>query len=682
MDELITLLGEEPEDSSKEESLRPEWANPPSLEDLKNDLTQALGDHDTQTSKIDTYLDNLYITGSAKLPPCKTNSTLQLKLIRKGAEWRYAALSEPFLSTPDVFNLSPIGPEDVLPAKYNEAIINNQFNTQLDKVKFIDDYVHTCVDEGTVIVRTGWEYEEELVVQTMQDPYGNIIEMEVPVTTKNQPSLEVCKYTNVIIDPTCEGVLDNASFIIYKFESSLSDLEKSGKYTNLDNVDATNNSPLGDDDNSHYQGDDMTESFSFSDRPRKKLDVYEYWGYWDIDGSGMTKPIVATWIGTTMIRLEENPFPDKKPPFVVVPYMPIRRSVYGEPDGVLTEDNQKVMGAVSRGIIDIMAKSANGQTAHMKGALDITNKRKFLNGEDYEFNPGTDPRSAIYMHQYPEVPQSATMLIQMMQQEADALTGIRPFNNDQSDLSKSRMGGRKTIDAASKRENAILRRLAAGMRKIAQKIIAMNQEFLDDETAVKVSGSDEFIQVPREQLLGKFDVNIDISTVETDNEKAEELSFMLQTLGNTMPMDFSQIVLAEIAQLRKMPALAQKIATYQPPPPSPMEQQMQQLQMMMTQMQLQLMQMDAYKKQTEAAENEADIQLKTAKAQSEYVNQGLTQSETDINNLVFLDKESGVEHDRDIDKIKSQARAQTEMKIVEAGLEVMKARKMPKQPKR
>ena len=148
-----------------------------------------------------------------------------------------------------------------------------------------------------------------------------------------------------------------------------------------------------------------------------------------------------------------------------------------------------------------------------------------------------------------------------------------------------------------------------------------------------------------------------------------------------MPPDFSQLVLAEIATLRKMPALAQKIAAYEPPPPSPMEQQMQQLQMMMTQMQLQLMQIDAYKKQTEAAENEADVALKTAKTQSEYVNQGLTQSETDINNLVFLDTESGVDHARSIDRIKAQAKAQTEMKIVEAGLEVMKARKIPKETK-
>ncbi len=38
-------------------------------------------------------------------------------------------------------------------------------------------------------------------------------------------------------------------------------------------------------------------------------------------------------------------------------------------------------------MIDIMGRSANGQIGARKDALDITNRRKFLAGEDYEFNP-------------------------------------------------------------------------------------------------------------------------------------------------------------------------------------------------------------------------------------------------------------------------------------------------------
>ena len=155
--------------------------------------------------------------------------------------------------------------------------------------------------------------------------------------------------------------------------------------------------------------------------------AYEYWGYWDIDGSGTTKPIVATFVGNTMIRLEENPYPDKKVPFVTVPYLPVPGSLYGEPDGALLEENQRIIGATTRAMVDILARSANGQTGIKKGMLDVTNKRKFDKGEDYEFND-TDPRLGIFMHTMPEIPQSAPLMIQYHNHDAEALTGVKSFS--------------------------------------------------------------------------------------------------------------------------------------------------------------------------------------------------------------------------------------------------------------
>jgi hypothetical protein len=67
---------------------------------------------------------------------------------------------------------------------------------------------------------------------------------------------------------------------------------------------------------------------------------------------------------------------------------------YGEPDGELLEDNQRVVGAITRGMLDTMGRSANGQTGIRKDMLDATNRRKFEKGLDYEFNPNVDPRRA------------------------------------------------------------------------------------------------------------------------------------------------------------------------------------------------------------------------------------------------------------------------------------------------
>ena len=56
------------------------------------------------------------------------------------------------------------------------------------------------------------------------------------------------------------------------------------------------------------------ETFTFKDSARQKRIVYEYWGFWDIDNTGIVKPFVCAWIGNVIIRMEANPFPDQKLP--------------------------------------------------------------------------------------------------------------------------------------------------------------------------------------------------------------------------------------------------------------------------------------------------------------------------------------------------------------------------------
>jgi hypothetical protein len=667
-----------------------EWKNEPSVRDLKQDYEDARSDHKTQVSKINTWLDNLHVEGQAKVNTPKGNSKVVPKLIRKQAEWRYAALSEPFLSSPDIFDVTPVSWEDKEAAIQNQLILNNQFSTKIGKVEFIDEFVRTAVDEGTVICKVGWEFEEELydtiepiveyirndgmaamheqlalmkqanpgqfymeVPEQVREAHRMTVELGYPVeprvigreqvkksrTIKNHPTVEVCDYRNIVIDPSCKGDLDKAGFIIYSFESSMSVLEKDGRYQNLKYINVEANSPLGEPDHET----DTPSNFNFSDQPRKKFVVHEYWGNWDIDGSGVVKPIVAAWVGDVLIRLEENPFPDQKHPFVSVQYLPTRRSVYGEPDGSLLEDNQKIIGAVTRGMIDIMAKSANGQTGIRKDMLDAVNRRRYQKGQDYEFNQNVDPRQGIHMHTYPEIPQSAQFMLQAQNMEAESLTGVKAFTGGLSGdaLGGTATGVRGVLDAASKRELGILRRLAAGIVKIGRKFISMNAEFLDEEEVIRVT-NEEFIPVRRDDLAGNFDLKLTISTAEEDNQKAQELAFMLQTMGNNMDPSMSKMILSDIARLRKMPDLAKRIEEYEPQP-DPIEQQKQMLE-------VELLKAQIANEQAHAMERQAGANLDQVKA-------GNVQSDTDLKNLDFVEQESGVKQEREIQKQGEQARA-------------------------
>jgi len=677
-----------------------DWANEPSVKDLKQDLTEAKPFHDTQISKIGVWLDNLNVTGAAQVKVAKGSSKVVPKLIRKQAEWRYAALSEPFLSSPDLFNVDPVTFEDREAAIQNKLVLNNQFNTQINKNRFIDEYIRTAVDEGTAIVRVGWDFHEEEVEvevpevtyqvnpewgpqheqfhQLMQESPSEFDGLEehlkiahemtmengVPIepvvagtklekqikTVKNSPTLEICDYRNVLVDPTCKGDLDKASFVVYHFESSTAQLEKDGKYKNLKDININNNSPLSEPDHATEEG-----NFTFSDEPRKKFVVYEYWGYWDIDNSGLVVPFVAAWVGDTLIRMELNPFPDKKLPFVLVQYLPVRRSIYGEPDGALLEDNQKIIGAVTRGMIDIMGKSANGQMGTRKDALDLTNRRKFTSGQDYEYNATVDPRLAFHMHTYPEIPQSAQFMVQMQNMEAESLTGVKAFHNGISgeNLGKTATGVRGALDAASKRELGILRRLAQGMVEVGRKIISMNAEFLSEEETVRVT-NDQFVTIRRDDLAGNFDLRLSISTAEEDNSKAQELAFMLQTMGNNMDPGLSKMILGDIANLKKMPDLAKKIQDYNPEPDP--------IQVELAQLEVQIKKAEVAKLVAEAQETEAKAYLNAAKVNTEEANTGKTVAEADLKNLEFIEQESGVNQERDLEKERTKIQGNLQAK--------------------
>lgn len=643
--DIVEVEGEEKEDLTE----FVDWENPPKLTDLKQDLESAGIAHAAHTLEVDNWLRVL--NGEQTINSKPGRSKLVPKLVRKQAEWRYAALSEPFLSTDDIFNTAPATFEDKETAKQNGQVLNYQFNCRMNKVGFIDEYVRTAVDEGTVVVKVEWEFEEELrdVIEdifeerTVLDPQLGVPtvqqvktgekEVSKKVTTKNQPNLTICDYNNLVLDPTCLGNIEKANFAIYSFETSLSELKKDGRYKNLDNINFESASVLSEPDHK-IKSDDT--SFTFKDKARKKIIAREYWGFWDIHDNGEVEPFVATWVGNTFIRLEENPYPDKQLPFVLVQYLPVRKSLYGEPDAKLIEDNQKIVGAVTRGIIDSIGRSANGQQGIRKDALDVVNSRKFERGDDFRFNPGVNARDAFYMEVYPEIPNSALEVLQMQNNDAEALTGVKAFTQGISGqaLGTTATGIRSALDATSKRELGILRRLSNGLDKIGRKIISMNAVWLEDEEIIRIT-NEELVTVDRNDLGGKYDIKLSISTAEADEQKANELSFMLQTLGPNAAPDFTKILLSEIATLRKMPTLAKRIEEYQPQP-DPLQEKKAQLE-------IALLEAQVANEQAKGDENRVDVDLKSAKTQTELAKARDLNSNADNKDLDFVEKESGVD---------------------------------------
>lgn len=673
-----------------------DWKKEPSIQLLKGDLESAKPAHDAIMAQIREWNDLMEVKGKAKPPKVKGRSQVQPRLVRRQAEWRYAPLSEPFLSSNKLFKVTPVTFEDELAARQNELVLNYQFRTQLNKVKLVDDYVHSIVDDGTGIARIGWERktvkiktetpvfqlypienqeQADVLQQALQLQAENpreydetmpedikeavnyfnetgeatyaiqtgVTEVEVEKALVNRPTVEMLNPNNVVIDPSCNGDLDKALYAVISFETCKADLMKNkDRYHNLDKIDWESSSPITDPDHESKTPSD----FQFKDALRKKVVAYEYWGFYDINDDGSLEPIVATWIGSTLIRMEKNPFPDGKLPLVVVPYMPRKRELFGEADAELLGDNQAILGATMRGMIDLLGRSANGQRGYPKGMLDTLNRRRYEDGQDYEYNPMQgNPSQSIMEHKFPELPQSAIVMTQMQNQEAEALTGVKAFSGGVTGAAYGDVaaGIRGALDAASKREMAILRRLAKGMADIGTKICAMNAVFLSEKEVVRIT-NEQYVEIKREDLKGNFDIEVDINTAEIDNQKSQDLGFMVQTLGNTVDQSITLSLVAKIAELKRMPDLAHELRTWQPQP-DPMEEQLKQLAIQ--------------KAQLENEELQSKIALNNAKAKE-------AASSGDLKDLDYLEQESGTKHARDMEKQKAQSQGNQNLQITKA----------------
>lgn len=574
----------------------------------------------------------------------KGKSAIVSRDIKKQSEWQHATIVDPFVSTPNIIKCTPITYEDTLAARQNELLLNTQFCRKFDRYNFMSKAVKVLDQEGTLVIQTGWDYEDKEVTtmgeMVITDEYGReiIVEQEVTetVVVKNQPTAKVCRNHDIYIDPTCQDNLDNAQFVIYRYETDLSTLRKDGRYKNLDKL-------VGGNDDYDYDNIPTDPTyFKFADEPRKKMVVYEYWGNYDVDGDGIAEPIVCSWINDTIIRLQSNPYPDGKPPFVVVPFNSTPFKIHGEANAELIGDNQKVKTAIIRGIIDNMAQSNNGQVAVRKGALDQINRKKFISGQNFEFN-GTP--NDFWQGSYNSIPGSAFDMIGLMNNEIESITGTKSFSGgiNAGSLGATATGARGALDATATRRMNIVRNIAENLVKpLMRKWMSYNSEFLEDEEVIRVT-NEEFVPVRRDDLEGRIDIDISISTAEDNAAKSQELSFLLQTLGPNEDPAIRRTIMADIMELMRMPEQAKRIRDYQPQP-DPVQEQLRQLEIQRLMLENKKLEADIADKMARANENTIDAELKKNKAMVEAAKARKLTSEADITDLKFIKEDEGYSH--------------------------------------
>ena len=612
------------------------------LKALQGDYENCKAYNQSWHNRIDKWI-NEYMSepyGNEK----KYKSQIVTKDIKKYSEWRQASILDPFISTPDIIKCNPSNSDSIQLARNAEMILNQQFCRQFSRYNFLKNALTVMDIEGTCIIKTGWEFLEEerevyekqliplmdnngnLILDPMtgqppMDENGQPIMQEIKVRVKkmvrviDRPTAAVVRNKDIFIDPSCLGDFSNMQFIIHQYETDLSTLKSDKRYKNIDRIKISSKEDYSKDPD---YSNEVSDYFEFADKPRAKILVKEYWGNYDLNGDGIAEPIVCAWVDNIVIRLEDNPYPDKKPPFIIVPMLPIPFQLTGESSAELLGDTQKLKTAIFRGFIDNMASSANSQIGIMQGALDEINKQRFLEGKNFEMKQGANAQS-IYQGNFNQLPQSIFNILQLVDSEATQLTGVNTFGNHQTSnmIGENGASNRGVLDGGNLRKLMIVKNISENLIKpLMRKWLEYDAELLPPETVVRSTRNEgEFEVVRRDDLYGSIDLDITISTNEDNAAKARELAFLLQTIGPNEDPGIRKIIMSEIMRLHKLYDCAHMVETYQPQP-DPMQQALMQAQIENLQAQTQELMASAGRQQIDGSLKEAKIPVEQAKAQA------------------------------------------------------------------
>jgi hypothetical protein len=179
----------------------------------------------------------------------------------------------------------------------------------------------------------------------------------------------------------------------------------------------------------------------------------------------------------------------------------------------------------------------------------------------------------------------------------------------------------------------------------------MDSMLLDEEVVVSIT-DEEFVPVRREDLNGNIDIKMSIGTQESKALKADRMAFILQTVAPNVQPDLQRTMISDLLRLNDMPEEAKRVEMYQEPEPSEEQIYAQQLQ-------LKKLEAEVRNEEAKGLENEADVDLKRAKTESELSKAKNLSSDADLKDLDFLQKDAGVQHNNEMQKEKLKQGAVT-----------------------
>lgn len=641
-------------------SFKNDWKNKPLLEHIKADIFNAANINAGYIANIEKGLDTLRgeIPAEIKARMRANQSKTSPKIADAQAKWMYPKISEPFHSASSLFSITAINAYSSEYALQAERLLNYHFKYSINRRFLVDQATKQFYDHGVVFAKVYWESEEVeeevLKLVPVYDNTGSLVKNEHKLVketflTVNKPCITLCQYNSIIIDPSCKGDLSKAKFIAHKYSACKADLLKDSRYENLDyisyerSVDGLD-TVIGDSDVSTNHLNNI-DSMQFEDEARRSFTVTEYWGMFDIHGTGLLTPVVVAFVGDVIIRMDASPMPDNKLPFVSAAYDVEEFSVYGANNSLSIREDQQIIGNVTRALIDQVSDRMSRRTViHPNQFKNAREKRNFLNNQPAESSGTIDPRIGIFTD-FNDKPIDMNLLnvLSLFKNSVQEQTGVSSMGaNSNSFTSSNEVDA--YVDAASNRESTVLGRFAKFWSDIGEKFIALSLHLMEDEEIEVITGSPVVpypLEIPR--TISPYSMDVQVMTEGVKRAKIAKLLEILQFVKDSPDARIMGDIVRKICLLDDSPDLAQTIhdiITAPPPEPTPEEIMLMQLQIEEARYKVEVLKFTA-------ADLMATAQLKSSRVGTEESKQKLQYAKADDINNSLLEKSTGMDLGRE-----------------------------------
>lgn len=600
-------------------------------ENIKHDFKIAKSAKTEIDDKIAEWND-LYI---GKMKNKENRSKYVAMELAKQIEYMKPNITEPFTNSSHPIRISTTKNEKR--ARIQQKYLNNEFTSEFGRVEFMEQLADIKLREGTVWVKTAWNYKEENkreviehvtmeeILQRGENPdkitqgkngkftveYNNIR------CLKNSPDAIICRNEHIFPDPDARSHKE-LRYMCYRKHMTLSQLKESGKVTNdmleklKTSMNAGDDTSLGSDRDSKAQSYGYKESANTKDVERQKVSIIEYYGYYDLNGDGIAEPVIAAWAEKQDVNLyfEENYLPNSDIPFYNDVYSAVPFSLWGNGVGFFIKDDQNAKTGIMRGIFDNMALANNGQKFIKQGTLDYINFKRMRNGEKHIF---VNKEGGIEDGTFNQLPSSIQFVLGLVDKEVKEHTGVDAGSQSVSSANSSEdSNGQLTL--AQQRMAGMITSTSELLGKVFNDWLKMAEVFLNNEQiqALFTESEQQDIMAFEESEYTK--VSFKVATNAQRQIRLQQLNMLMQqakALGQSMPAELINELVAEMFELFDMYDKAEALRTYRPEPS--------QQDVAIQQLELQALQLANGKIQAEINELNAKAQSYGFKAQTEAV---------------------------------------------------------------